>query len=78
MERTGKMRRLLKDLRTTLRNCAVIGPTLLAGINFRDWRSTVSHSVTKIAPEITGLVCEQKPYPRPIQYDTWRRKSYSV
>ena len=50
---------LLKDLLVTLQNCAVIGHTRLAGINFRDWRSTVSHSVTKIAPK-SPVLCVTK------------------
>ena len=52
---------VLKDLRTTLRNCTVIGHKRLAGINFRDWRSTVSHSVTKIAPRSPVLCVNKSP-----------------
>ena len=52
---------VLKDLRTTLRNWAVIGHKRLAGINFRDWRSTVSHSVTKIAPKSPVLCVNKSP-----------------
>ena len=51
----------LEDLRKTLRNCTVIGHTRLAGINFRDWRSTVSHSVTKIAPKSPVLCVNKSP-----------------
>ena len=56
-----KAETVLKDLRTTLRNCTVIGHKRLAGINFRDWRSTVSHSVTKIAPKSPVLCVNKSP-----------------
>ena len=50
-----------------------------ATLYFRDWRNAVS-LCHKTRTKIIGLVCDQKPYPRP-DYPVWfslRRKSYSV
>ena len=67
MERsTNNAAELYRELtHTFVRNHSVnTYPTLY----FRDWRSTVS-LCHKNRAKITVLVCEQKPYPRPIKYD---------
>ena len=71
MERTGKTLRLCSKILYRELTHTFVGnysmntyPTLY----FRDWRSAVS-LCHKNRAKITVLVCEQKPYPRPIQYD---------
>ena len=41
---------------------------IYATLYFRNWRSAVS-LCHKNRTKVTFLVCEQKPYPRPIQFD---------
>ena len=41
---------------------------IYASLYFRNWRSAVS-LCHKNGTKVTGLVCEQQPYPRPIQFD---------
>ena len=41
---------------------------IYATIYFRNWRSAVS-LCHRNRTKVTVLVCEQKPYPRPIQFD---------